>query len=86
MKSGIIDHDVTQKLSSAAKEIGDVLNNFGASMFGGSNKKSGGQERHIGGDVGKNLNFSDDDDEHFSHKEPSQFNYYPAHHQQPYRE
>jgi hypothetical protein len=39
MKSGIIDHDVKEKLSSAAKEIGDVLNNFGASMFGGSNKK-----------------------------------------------
>lgn len=63
--------EVTNKISSAAKEIGDVLNNFGAQMFGSSKKQ---QETHsqypeqhinnnIGGDIGTKLNFSDDDDE-----------------------
>jgi hypothetical protein len=34
--SAIIDNDVTNKISSAAKDIGDALNNFGAQMFGGN--------------------------------------------------
>lgn len=67
--NAIIDNEVTNKISKAAADIGGALSGFGASVFG-SNKKNQQPEldenkgnNRIGGDVGANLNFSDDEDE-----------------------
>jgi hypothetical protein len=35
-----MENEVTVKLQSAAKEIGDALGNFGASMFGGASSNT----------------------------------------------
>ena len=57
MAKNIIEHEVTQKLSSAAKDLGATIGNLGASFMG---RRQEEVKTQIGGDQ---LNFSDDEQE-----------------------